>query len=130
MKKNIVLSLSCALLFATSVFCRGSMVNDIPSNSKSTTIHYSVPEKQWEEEFGNHRAIIKVDKPSDAVSIDFLWRRHDISPEKRQMLIVNAETGEKITNVFRVSIDKEQCKLVFGPLIKRKLLLLLPSLYS
>ena len=86
--------------------------------SQSAGISYSIPEKQWEEKYGNHRAIIKVDKPSDAVIIDFLWRRHDSSPEKRQMLIVNAETGERIKNIFRVNIDKEQCKLVFGPVDK------------
>ena len=79
------------------------------------SVPYSVPDEQWEEQFGNHRAIIEVTKPSDAVSIDFLWRRHDASPEKRQMLIINAVTGEKIENVFRIGIDNERCKLVFGP---------------
>src|ERR1035437_8926211 len=86
-------------------------------------ISYSVPADQWEEEFGNHRAIIEVDKPSDAVSIDFLWRRHDSSPEKRRMLIINAETGGKIINIFRVRIDNERCELVFGPVDK-------PGLYN
>ena len=81
-------------------------------------IPYSVPADQWKEEFGNHRAIIEVNKPYDAVSIDFLWRRHDSSPEKRQMIIINAETGEKIKNIFRVKIDNERCELVFGPVVR------------
>ena len=118
MKKNIVLALSCTLLFAARVFCQGVGINDIPFNRKSTTINYSVVKSPWEEGLGNHRAILKVDKPADAVHIDFLWRRHDSSPEKRQMLIINAETGEKIFNVFRVSIDNERCELVFGPVEK------------
>jgi hypothetical protein len=81
-------------------------------------IPYSVPPDQWKEEFGNHRAIIEVNRPHGAVSIDFLWRRHDSSPEKRRKIIVNAETGEKIKNIFRAKIDNEQCELVFGPVEK------------
>lgn len=46
-------------------------------------VRYSVPEGSWEESFGNHRALIQVDQPEDAVHIKFLWRRHDLSPEKR-----------------------------------------------
>ncbi len=86
--------------------------------SQSKGIKYSVPEKQWSEHFGNHRAVIQVDKPSDAVSIDFLWRRHDASPEKRKMVVVCAETGEEVENIFRAGISNERCELVFGPVKK------------
>ncbi len=67
------------------------------------------------EEMGNHRAVIQVNKPSDAVKIDFLWRRHDLSPEKRRMVIICAETGKEVSNVYRLRIDNERCELVFGP---------------
>ena len=85
--------------------------------SQDSEIKYTVPAKQWEERFGNHRAIILVDKPSDAVRVDFLWRRHDASPEKRRMMIVCAETGDEIKNIYRLAINNECCELVFGPVI-------------
>jgi len=83
--------------------------------SAQDKISYAVPKDQWEEKFGNHRAVIKIDKPSDAVSIDFLWRRHDADPEKRRMIVINSFTGEEVLNIFRIQIDNERCKLVFGP---------------
>jgi hypothetical protein len=82
---------------------------------QSGAIKYSVPDLPWSEYFGNHRAVIKVDKSSDAVLIDFLWRRHDALPDKRGMFIINAKSGKEIKNIFRVNIDNERCNLVFGP---------------
>lgn len=89
----------------------------IPAISQKN-IPYSVPAKSWDEEYGNHRALIKIEKPSNAVHIDFLWRRHDASPDQRRMLIINAETGKEIKNIFRVNINNERCELVFGPVEK------------
>ena len=78
-------------------------------------IPYSVPAEQWEEKFGNHRAVIRIDRPADAVNINFLWRRHDLNPEKRRMMIINAANGTEVQNIYRVNIDNERCELVFGP---------------
>jgi hypothetical protein len=64
---------------------------------------------------GNHRAVIEVPTASDAVLIDFLWRRHDAAPEQRRMMIVNAGTGREVVNILRLQVDNERCKLVFGP---------------
>ena len=97
--------LSIALILSASLTLFG----------QSGAINYSVPEEPWSESFGNHRAVIKVDKSSDAVLIDFLWRRHDATPDKRRMLIINAETGKEIKNIYRVIIENERCKLIFGP---------------
>jgi len=93
----------------------------ITLNGQSGTIQYSVPKEPWPEYFGNHRGLINVEKASDAVFIDFLWRRHDASPEKHRMLIINAETGKEIKNIFRININNERCKLVFGPVEKKGL---------
>ena len=93
----ICLLFDCCLLFGQSV------------------LPYSVPSESWDERFGNHRAIITVDKPSDALNIDFLWRRHDRDPERRKMWIINAQTGEEVKNIYRVFLSQERCELVFGP---------------
>ncbi len=77
---------------------------------------YSSPEVPWEESFGNHRAVIQVAKPSNAVKLDLLWRRHDLNPESRRFMIVNALTGDTVKNIYRLSVEKERCHLVFGPI--------------
>lgn len=76
---------------------------------------YSSPETPWEESFGNHRAVIQVGKAADAVKLDLLWRRHDLNPESRRFMIVNAVSGDTVKNIYRLNVDKEQCQLVFGP---------------
>jgi hypothetical protein len=86
--------------------------------AQSTEISYSVPKEEWDEAFGNHRALIEVGQASDVIHIDFLWRRHDASPEKRHLMIINAQTGEKVSNVYRLQINNERCELVAGPITK------------
>jgi len=83
--------------------------------STAQEVRYSVPEVPWEESFGNHRAMVKVNQPEDAIHIKCLWRRHDLSPEKRRMMIIHAESGDTIQNVYRVRVNNELCELVFGP---------------
>lgn len=78
---------------------------------------YSVPENLWPEQLGNHRAILNVQEPSEAVSLDILWRRHDRNPESKRFIIVH-ENGDTIKNIHRVQVDNERCRLVFGPLVK------------
>lgn len=79
---------------------------------------YSVPEKQWDESLGNHRAALQVDKPGDAVVLDILWRRHDRYQERKKFIIVHEESGDIIKNIHRIQVDNERCQLVFGPIEK------------
>ncbi|MGV8134880.1 MAG: glycoside hydrolase domain-containing protein [Mangrovibacterium sp.] len=86
--------------------------------SVAQDVRYSVPEAPWEESYGNHRAVIQVDQPGDAVHLQFLWRRHDLSPEKHRMLIIHADSGDTIRNIYRVRLNNELCELVFGPAVR------------
>ncbi len=81
-------------------------------------IRYTVPDEPWDEKFGNHRAVFDIKNPAEAVRINFLWRRHDLNPESRQMQIVHAETGEFVKNIYRVHISQERCELVLGPVLR------------
>ncbi|MCK0158277.1 DUF6067 family protein [Cellulophaga sp. F20128] len=85
------------------------------SGNSQSEVKYSIAESPWEAELGNHRAVIEVGKKSEAIKLDFKWRRHDESPEKRQFIIVNSKTGDTIENIHRLEVTKEKCKLVFGP---------------
>ena len=64
---------------------------------------------------GNHRVIVSVDKPADAVLATIDWLRRDLNPEAKNLIVVDAATGERITNVCRFTIDREQGEVVFQP---------------
>ena len=64
---------------------------------------------------GNHRVIVSVDKPADAVLATIDWRRRDLNPEAKNLIVVDAATGERITNVCRFTIDRERGEVVFQP---------------
>lgn len=64
---------------------------------------------------GNHRVIVSVDKPADAVLATIDWRRRDLNPEAKNLIVVDAATGERITNVCHFTIDREQGEVVFQP---------------
>lgn len=80
-------------------------------------IEYSVasPIKIWHDELGNHRAVLEVTEPAHAVELDIEWRRHDLNPEKRRFIIMNAQNGQIVKNVLRKEVNNERCKVVFGP---------------
>ena len=42
---------------------------------------------------GNHRVIVSVDKPDDAVLATIDWRRRDLNPEAKNLIVVDAATG-------------------------------------
>jgi hypothetical protein len=84
----------------------------------STGSGYSVPKSPWPESFGNHRAVLEISKSAEVATLDILWRRHDPDPQKKQFIIVEASTGDTISNIFRYSVTSERCLLAFGPVKK------------
>ena len=50
---------------------------------------YAVAETPWNEALGNHRAVLAVDAPAEAVKLSFDWRRPDKEVENRRFLIVD-----------------------------------------
>ncbi|MCK5774669.1 MAG: hypothetical protein KAH25_00750, partial [Bacteroidales bacterium] len=79
---------------------------------------YTSPKTPWEESLGNHRAVLEIDKPAEAVMVDILWRRHDKKPKRHQFIIINEE-GHEVKNIKRIAVNNEHCKLVFGPAEKK-----------
>ena len=64
---------------------------------------------------GNHRVVLSVDKPADAVRADIQWRRRDLDPEAKDIIVVDATTGERIKNVRRFSVNRERGEIAFQP---------------
>lgn len=43
------------------------------------------------------------------------WRRRDLNPEEKGVIVVDAATGEQVTNVARFTINREKGEIVFQP---------------
>ena len=63
--------------------------------------------------FGNHRAVVRVAAPADAVFAHIPWRRPDARPEDRHLIVVEGQSGGRILNVERITITREYGDLVF-----------------
>lgn len=59
---------------------------------KSQNYLYEVPSRPWEESFGNHRAVLQIEKPAQVVTLDFEWRRPDKDVDNKRFLIIHATT--------------------------------------
>ena len=69
----------------------------------------------WKHVLGNHRAIIEVAKPSDAVWAHIPWRRRDLEPADKDIVVVDLRTGKYVRNLARVNINREFGDIVFQP---------------
>jgi hypothetical protein len=76
--------------------------------------YYGVAE--WNaDSLGNHRAVLRVLKKSDAVWAHIPWRRRDMNPEQKETIVVDSTTGQRITNVHRANINREFGDILFQP---------------
>jgi hypothetical protein len=66
---------------------------------------------------GNHRVVIEVAEKNGAaaVALHIPWRRRDLEPGKKNIIIIDAQTGQRIHNLFRLEINREYGDLVFEP---------------
>jgi hypothetical protein len=64
---------------------------------------------------GNHRAVLEVAAPADAVRAVIPWRRRDADPEQKHLIVVDAQTGARVANVTRLSITRESGEILFQP---------------
>jgi hypothetical protein len=78
-------------------------------------VAYGVAKEPWTEGLGNHRAIVRVEQKTDAVLVRIPWRRRDRDPKRKQILVMDATTGQRITNIARLHLDRFEGALVFQP---------------
>lgn len=78
-------------------------------------ILYGVAAEPWPEGCGKHRARVQVEAAADAVRVHIPWRRRDRDAARKQILVVDAATGNEIANVARIRVDREAGDLAFQP---------------
>ncbi|MCE2616138.1 glycoside hydrolase domain-containing protein [Phocaeicola oris] len=64
---------------------------------------------------GNHRVVVAVDKSLDVVLANLEWRRRDANPDQKNIIVVDATTGKRITNVARFTVNQEKGEIAFQP---------------
>ena len=93
------------MLGSAMMACGGSPAGEVPYGVGS-----------WPEAGrGNHRALVRVEQPADAVWARIPWRRRDPQPETKDVRVFDAATGRRITNVVRIAITPESGDIVFQP---------------
>ncbi|MCX7599162.1 MAG: DUF6067 family protein [Armatimonadetes bacterium] len=71
---------------------------------------------QWPERgHGNHRAVLRVSEPAQAVCAHIEWRRRDRNHEKKAVLVFDAQ-GQRIQNVVCIEVRREYGDSVFQPI--------------
>ena len=61
---------------------------------------------------GNHRVVLTADK-AEAVWAHVPWRRRDAEPEKKNLILIDETTGQRVTNLFRVAMSGSSGDIVF-----------------
>jgi hypothetical protein len=75
---------------------------------------YSIADTPWDEELGNHRAVVKVSDSNLQNSIHIPWRlKHN--PYFRKLVIIEASTGKKVKFFDRKRYNKDEGNIVFKP---------------
>jgi hypothetical protein len=64
---------------------------------------------------GNQRVVVRVEKAAAAVKCDIPWRRRDLNPLDKEILIYSQKSNRLVTNVVRKDINRENGILVFEP---------------
>ncbi|MBI4328217.1 MAG: hypothetical protein HY674_23555, partial [Chloroflexi bacterium] len=86
-----------------------------PSRAAEETVPYGVASAGWPETLGSQRARVEVAQSAEAVWVHLPWRRRDLEPEKKNVIVVDLATGKFVTNVVRAQVHRESGDLVFQP---------------
>ena len=106
------------LLWATPAHSATEAGTSIPvttSPLSSQEVRYGTG--SWDaKSLGNHRAVLKVTARAEVVWAHLPWRRHDSNPEKKNLIVVEAGTGQRVTNLVRVAVSNASGDILFQAL--------------
>ncbi|MGV8093769.1 MAG: glycoside hydrolase domain-containing protein [Mangrovibacterium sp.] len=80
-------------------------------------IPFSVADSAWNVDMrGNHRAVVHVGQVGqNAVKAILPWRRPDLRPETKKIIVTDAATGKEIRNVVVLDFSSESGTIAFQP---------------
>tara|TARA_B100001989_G_C24551197_1_gene474944 strand:- start:2892 stop:5969 length:3078 start_codon:yes stop_codon:yes gene_type:complete len=70
---------------------------------------------------GNHRIVVELDNISDEIhQVKIPWRRRDDSPNRKDVLIVDANTNKEIIKKHLIEINNSYGHILFEPILSSK----------
>jgi hypothetical protein len=87
----------------------------MPIALQYSEVTHAVPAVPWEAKLGHHRACVQVAEKAPAVQVLIPWRRRDRDANRKNIVVTDATTGQRVTNVVRIRIDREHGVLAFEP---------------
>ena len=79
-------------------------------------VPFAVADSAWNVDgFGNHRAVVSVKKAAEAVKVVLPWRRPDLRPETKHILVANAASGQTVQDVAVLEFSAEKGVIAFRP---------------
>lgn len=84
------------------------------SNSFAQELPYPPPNGKWDaDSLGNHRAVITVSGNEPVAKARILWRRHDTNVGEKEILLIDAGSGDRVKNIYTPEISSEACTIYF-----------------
>ncbi len=111
----------------------------VPSAGPGGEITYGVGKWDPESGLGNHRVVVRVDAPAapnapaaalkrskkapgapalvrpSVIRVAIHWRRRDAEPDKNDIIVIDAATGDPVVNVLPLAVEREYGDLLFEP---------------
>src|ERR1700744_4741826 len=85
-------------------------------NVYAQNIPYTNCTKCWvPDSLGNHRVVLTFNGSGKVAKAIILWRRRDSNPENKRIIIQDAKTLQKVTNVKIDVINREKGEIYFEP---------------
>src|ERR1700751_5799659 len=79
-------------------------------------VKYTNGNSSWNpDSLGNHRALVQFSGAGKIAKTIIPWRRRDMNPEQKRIIVQDAKTGQKILNVKTVDINRESGIILFEP---------------
>lgn len=79
-------------------------------------LKYTSANGDWNaDSLGNHRVLVHFEGTSKVAKVVVEWRRRDFEPEKKNLIIEDAQTHKRILNVKRGLINREFGEMYFEP---------------
>lgn len=79
-------------------------------------LRYASGNNSWNaDSLGNQRVVVTFNGTGNAARVVIPWRRRDENPEAKRIIIQDAKTKGKVTNVKTLSLNREQGDIIFEP---------------
>ncbi len=115
MKRFSILFLVLAAFVACSE-SEGYTEKDLYEGYTHDGIPVVVADSMWQGDgYGNHRATVEVESDGRVARATLPWRRPDLRVDSKGVIVVDAATGEQVSNVIATEVNAERGVILFEP---------------